>query len=143
MEHDDQNTTNVTSRFAKYPLRFLFTNHKCSSDLPSNRSGNCIWAYPITFGGGLVSGDYVNIKVVFLPLARCVVTTQASTKVYREREKALQGDPVTRLNTLFEVHENALCCNLPDPLTCFQGSRYAQQLRIHLAPTANLIHVVS
>ena len=37
----------VTRRLASYPLRFFFTPRK----------HGVVWAYTVTFGGGLVGGD--------------------------------------------------------------------------------------
>jgi urease accessory protein len=44
-------------------------------------NNNCIWVYPITFGGGLVGGD--NIQMNFHVKKQCaaLLTGQESTKV--------------------------------------------------------------
>ncbi len=63
----------VTSVFARSPLRLL---------TPRPR-GPSVWAYLSNFGGGLVAGDETQLAVDIGEHARCFITTQASTKVYR------------------------------------------------------------
>ena len=51
---------------------------KFASCTPSSQ-----WLYTITFGGGLVEGDNITLDVDVGEDCTVVVTTQASTKVYR------------------------------------------------------------
>src|SRR5260370_29621247 len=63
----------VTSVQARSPLKFL---------IPRPR-GDSVWAYMSSFGGGLVAGDETHVSVSLGAQSRCFLTTQASTKVYR------------------------------------------------------------
>src|SRR5258708_248027 len=63
----------VTSAWASNPLKLL---------LPRSR-GPSVWAYLSSFGGGFVAGDETSLDVRLGPEARCFVTTQALTKIYR------------------------------------------------------------
>src|SRR3954469_2075870 len=51
--------------------------------------GPSVWAYLSSFGGGVVGGDRVQIQITVNEGAHCFLSTQASTKIYRnhiERE---------------------------------------------------------
>src|SRR5437879_2266694 len=63
----------VTSAYASNPLKLL---------TPRSR-GQSVWACLSSFGGGLVPGDETTLSINVVPSARCFLTTQASTKIYR------------------------------------------------------------
>jgi urease accessory protein len=87
-------------------------------------------------GGGLVAGDQIDIDVRVGPRARCVITTQSSTKVYKNPANAQCGQ---RLRAT--VCEDALLVLAPDPVTCFAGASYKQQQRIELERGGSLVVV--
>jgi urease accessory protein UreH len=66
--------------------------------------------------------------------ARCFVSTQASTKVYRSERAAGQS---------LRAHaaEDSLLVLLPDPVTPFAESSYSQEQHIDLAAGASLVAV--
>jgi urease accessory protein len=97
--------------------------------------GLAAWAYLSTFGGGLVAGDTVSLAVNVGPAARALLSTQASTKVYRSE------GPSARQHLEARVDEGALLAVLPDPVVCFAGAVYAQRQRFDLAPGASLLFV--
>jgi urease accessory protein len=53
-------------------------------------AGASAWAYLATYGGGLVGGDQVRMRIEVGPQAAALVSTQASTKVYRSARRASQ-----------------------------------------------------
>ncbi len=116
--------TVVHSARAKSPLRLL---------LPGNH-GHAQWAFVATLGGGLVDGDAIDLAVDVEPGAAVLLGTQASTKAYR----AARG---TRQTTTVRVGEGALFVALPDPVTCFAGSKHAQSTEVALARGASLVLV--
>ena len=63
----------VSRALATSPLK-LFT--------PRNH-GAAAWVYSANYGGGLVGGDTLRLVVDVGPGALALLTTQASTKVYR------------------------------------------------------------
>ena len=114
----------VTRAVAVSPLRLLTPrNHGCGA-----------WIYAATYGGGLVDGDAVRLAVAVGEHATAMLSTQASTKVYRSSQR--QGTSYD-LDAL--VSAGALLAVLPDPVICFAASRYRQQQRIHLEGGASLI----
>lgn len=87
-----------------------------------------------SYGGGLVSGDAMRLRVGVGTQARLFLGSQANTRVY----KAIGTAEATQ-----EVHgklgAGALVVVFPDPLVPQAGSRYQQQQHWHLAPDALLL----
>jgi len=90
--------------------------------------------YAATFGGGLLGGDVISLDVTVGAGAAALISTQASTKIYRSDRAASQ-----------HLHARAsggsLLVLLPDPVTPFAASSYSQEQRIDLDADANLIAV--
>ena len=117
-------TTVLTQSIAASPLRLLH---------PKN-SGRAAWVYAATYGGGLLGGDAIALDVNVGPGASAMLSTQASTKVYRADTPASQ-----RLHV--HVADGSLLVLLPDPVTPFASSQYVQEQQIALAGSANLIAI--
>ncbi|CAL1290804.1 unnamed protein product [Larinioides sclopetarius] len=102
---------------------------------PSSISESCCqWVFPITYGGGLVEGDNVNIS--FKVGCRCSVALASMSfpKVY-----CCENGKDSQLHGEYFVDSEALLCLLPDPLVCFKKASYNQSQKFHLAPDANLV----
>jgi urease accessory protein len=65
--------TVLTRVFATSPAKLI----------ASKGRGETCWVYAATLGGGLVGGDEIHIRANVTAGARALMTTQASTKVYR------------------------------------------------------------
>ncbi|HEX3477676.1 MAG TPA: urease accessory protein UreD [Kofleriaceae bacterium] len=96
------------------------------------RPGGAAWIVAGNLGGGLVDGDDLALEVSVGRGATCVVTTQASTKVYRGR---------TRQRTMVRVDEDATAIVAPDPVVPFRGAELVQATSIELAAGASLVLV--
>jgi urease accessory protein len=107
---------------AASPLRVL---------TPRNH-GQGAWIYLAGLGGGLVSGDRYQIEIEARDGSTALVTTQASTKVYRSSTGSSQ-------DLRCRVADGGLLVLLPDPVVCFGGARYAQRTEVDLAPGASAI----
>lgn len=114
----------LTSAAAASPLRLLH---------PKN-SGGAAWVYAATFGGGLLGGDTIDLDVSVDPGASALLSTQASTKVYR-------SDAVATQRLRARADDDSVLVLLPDPVTPFAASSYRQEQRIDLSPRANLVAV--
>jgi urease accessory protein len=114
----------VTRAFAASPLRLL---------TPSNH-GHAAWVYTSSFGGGLVDGDHVNLDVDVGPGATALLSTQASTKVYRS-PRGTASDLRAR------VAAGGLLVVAPDPVVCFAGARYRQTQHVEVAEGGAVILV--
>jgi urease accessory protein len=118
--------TEVTRCQAHSPLKLL---------TPRGRH-EAAWVYTSTFGGGMVAGDQTELQVRMKPQARCVLTTQASSKIYR--------DPQQRgCRQLVEVdaESESLLVVAPDYVTCFAEASFRQQQDFRLDPQASLVVV--
>jgi urease accessory protein len=94
----------------------------------------CCQVFVSNYGGGLVDGDAIRMKVECLPGARMYLGTQSSTKIYKSGAKggSLQ-------ETVGTVHANAMAVVCPDPVVPFAGSRYRQSQTWEVHPEADLI----
>jgi urease accessory protein len=90
--------------------------------------------YAATFGGGLVGGDEIHLSVDVKNGARALMTTQASTKVYRSLRPSRQTIVAT-------VEPGALLAVIPDPIVCFAEADFTQHQRYELDAAASLVVV--
>jgi len=114
----------VTSSYATNPMKLLTT---CAR-------GQCVQTYLSSFGGGLVGGDETFLDVRLGPGTRCLVGTQASTKVYRNPKQRPCGH-----FTNARLGSASLFVLAPDPVQPFAESRYIQRQQFHLAANASLV----
>mmetsp|Transcript_19368 Transcript_19368/g.62048 ORF Transcript_19368/g.62048 Transcript_19368/m.62048 type:complete len:287 (-) Transcript_19368:362-1222(-) len=134
--------TDVVTRLARYPLRFMFTY----SATPANGAKpaehdeevGAMWAFALTFGGGLVGGDSVRFDVEVAARASLVLTTQSSTKVYKQRRV---GEAPTEQIVTAKVARGGLLCVTPHPVTCFRDACFHQAQRFLLEEGASLVYV--
>lgn len=75
----------------------------------------------VTFGGGLVDGDAIDVELEVDRGATLVVFTQSSTKVFRGASRQALRAKVEGTLVL-----------LPDPVSAFAGARYAQTIDVAL-----------
>jgi urease accessory protein len=112
----------VTRAYAESPLKWL---------TPATR-GEAAWVFAASYGGGLVGGDHLDVEVDVEPGAAALLSTQASTKVYRSTAGAS-----TRLAA--RVADGALLVSLPDPVVCFASSDYRQTQSFAMEASAGLV----
>src|ERR1051325_5681660 len=106
---------------ASYPIKLL---------TPKVHSPYLAAVYIVTYGGGMVSGDFVSLSVETCPNVNLMLLTQGSTKIYKQRlgkifvNKQDNGESKRpegtrqRLNAF--IHKNSILLQLPDPTTCFR-----------------------
>jgi urease accessory protein len=116
--------TVVTRAFARSPAKLIETN----------RRGSACWVYTATLGGGFVGGDDIDVRADVTARARALLTTQASTKVYRSLRPSRQSLTAT-------VDEDALLAVVPDPIVCFADAHFTQTQRYDLHADASLVMV--
>jgi urease accessory protein len=114
----------VTRAVARSPLQLL---------VPRNH-GHAVWAFLSSHGGGLVDGDDVAFSVEVGAGASALLTTQASTKVYRSPRGCKQSVTAT-------VGDGGVLVVLPDPIVCFAGAQLEQSLTIRLGESASVVLV--
>lgn len=97
-----------------------------------DRSGQVTYVV-VNPGGAYLDGDRYRLDVTVEDGAELLLTTQSATKVYRTpRDRAVQ-DLTVRLGP------GARLDYLPDQLIAYRGSRYDQESRIEMDPSASLV----
>lgn len=100
---------------------------------PHSPGGSC-HAVLASYGGGLVAGNSIWLRVRCEADTRLLLTTQANTRIF----KSLNGRQAEQITEGY-LAENALAVVLPDPLVPQAASRYHQAQHWHLADTAVLL----
>ncbi|XP_006813332.1 uncharacterized protein LOC100369951, partial [Saccoglossus kowalevskii] len=103
----------VCKLYFTYPLKLMVPKYAGSS--------NTQWLYPITYGGGLVAGDHIDLDVTVGDGCSVLITTQGSTKVYKSVNNLISMQGIDA-----KVNNGGLLAILPDPVVCYQNARYAQ-----------------
>ncbi|KAH9837058.1 UreD-domain-containing protein [Rhodofomes roseus] len=121
-----------------YPLKLL-------SPRLSPQNANAV--YVLTYGGGLVGGDRVELSVVVDAGAALVMLTQGSTKVFKNRpghrlsarSQGTLSDAVTTQSLEVSVAREGALFLLPDPVTCFRSAAYNQVQIFRIDTSASLV----
>jgi len=92
--------------------------------------GNAAWIVTSSLGGGLVDGDSVALEVEVDARATAVVTTQASTKVYKG---------TTRQRTHVRVVGDGVALVVPDAVVPYRDATYRQVTSIDLGPESTVV----
>lgn len=110
----------------QYPLKLI--------SLSSSSSSPSALIFLLTYGGGLVGGDAINLIITVLPDARLSLATQGYTKIFKSPSREV----VSRQHLYTTIHSGAAVCLLPDPVQPFAGSVYEQYQVFVLASGASL-----
>jgi urease accessory protein len=92
--------------------------------------GNAAWIVTSSLGGGLVDGDAVALEVDVDAGATCVVTTQASSKVYKG---------TTSQRTRVRVAGDGAALVVPDAVVPYRDATYTQVTAIELGAESTLV----
>ncbi len=125
--------TSFSTLLASYPLKLL-----TPAPLPSQPS-NIATCYTLAFGGGLVAGDLISLRVEVDEGCGLVMLTQGSTKVFKHRP-GIQPQSHSRPETTEGTHQRlhvtlaskSFLLLVPDSVSPFRGSRYSQAQRFIL-----------
>ena len=93
-----------------------------------------MWACRGSFGGGFVAGDETSLDVSLGANSCCFLTTQASTKIYRNPRLRPCGHALRA-----HLEDGSLLVLAPDPIQSFADSTYHQRQEFHLQPGAGLV----
>ncbi|GAA99081.1 uncharacterized protein L969DRAFT_103133 [Mixia osmundae IAM 14324] len=99
--------------------------------------------YILSYGGGLISGDQIELSIHVEAGCRLVALTQGSTKVFRSRSLQMDASlcdramhpsaDMTRQAMTVMVEPGGLFVLMPSTLTLFERSSYAQVQQIKLS----------
>ncbi|RAL59287.1 hypothetical protein DID88_007000 [Monilinia fructigena] len=98
----------------QYPLKLI-------SPSPSAEQKSVL-VFLLTYGGGLVGGDQVHLKIDVNPNAKLSIVTQGHTKIFKSSTREV----ITRQKLQVTIEDGASVCLLPDPVQPFAGSVYEQ-----------------
>ncbi|KAK5705996.1 hypothetical protein LTR17_021158 [Elasticomyces elasticus] len=115
----------------QYPLKLI-------SPAPSRTEGEARHlvhtVYLLTYGGGLVAGDAIELTVILEPTTRLILLTQGSTKLF----KSPSPEVVSKQCTTTTIAPGSILCYLPDPVQPFEHSCFEQSQVYHVTvPSAS------
>ncbi|KAI2623124.1 UreD-domain-containing protein [Hypoxylon sp. NC1633] len=110
----------------QYPLKLI-------SPAPVAQQGSVL-VFLLSYGGGLVGGDQINLSIDIQARAKLSIVTQGHTKVFRPATP----ETVTRQTLSVEIEDGAALCLLPDPVQPFSSSNYEQVQIFRLTHNASL-----
>jgi len=149
----------------QYPLKLIspdphkvtVTNHDHDANSPSpTRDIPITTVFLLTYGGGLLAGDSINLTVTLEPNTRLALLTQGSTKIFKSNPSASTtpatsstgqtlplpvkspfGTPTNQpsrqiLNVKISPHSSL--CYLPDPSQPYADSIYTQSQTFYVDP---------
>ncbi|KAE8444269.1 hypothetical protein EG329_000676 [Mollisiaceae sp. DMI_Dod_QoI] len=110
----------------QYPLKLI-------SPSPS-AAQKSVLVFLLTYGGGLVGGDQVDLTIDVKPNSKLSIVTQGHTKIFKSPTRQV----VTRQSLHMTIQDGAAVCLLPDPVQPFEGSVYEQSQKFHVAEGGSL-----
>ncbi|KAL2753901.1 hypothetical protein ACRALDRAFT_1062873 [Sodiomyces alcalophilus JCM 7366] len=110
----------------RYPLKLI-------SPTPTADQKSTV-VFLLSYGGGLVGGDSIQLAVEVTQNTKLSVVTQGHTKIF----KSPSPDVVTRQGLSVRVDKDAGLCLLPDPVQPFAGSVYEQTQVFTVTASASL-----
>ncbi|KAK7496753.1 hypothetical protein BaRGS_00011962 [Batillaria attramentaria] len=88
----------------------------------------------MTFGGGLVGGDIIDLEIHLGNHCAALLTSQESTKVYR-----CQNGAESQQNVTYTLSGSSFLAILPDPVVCFADARFRQTQRVYMPHSGSLV----
>ncbi|KAH0267420.1 urease accessory protein UreD, partial [Aureobasidium melanogenum] len=84
--------------------------------------------YILTYGGGIVAGDSLNLRIDLDTTTRLLILTQGSTKIF----KAPTSSTISRQDMNMHLKPAAALVYLPDPVQPFAQSAFEQNQRFYI-----------
>ncbi|CAI7564697.1 unnamed protein product [Penicillium viridicatum] len=103
-------SSSISTLSCAYPLKLVSP--------PSRTTDRAVLVFMMSYGGGLVAGDRVDLNIRVRPKSRLALLTQGSTKVYKTPSKSI----CSHQNLTVTVDEGAALLLLPDPVQPFKDS---------------------
>ncbi|KAI0936630.1 hypothetical protein AcV5_004720 [Taiwanofungus camphoratus] len=121
-----------------YPLKLLS---------PRIAQDNVSVVYILTYGGGLVGGDRIELSVEIQEGTALVMLSQGSTKIFKTRpgkrrsarSQLTSSDAITTQKMDVVVDYRSILFLLPDPVTCFRSAKYNQLQTFRLKGAASAV----
>lgn len=117
----------LTDLTYQYPLKLIAPDSHKSPEEPHH---TITLVFLLTYGGGLVGGDKINLRVSLEERTRLVLVTQGSTKIF----KSPNISTVSAQTLDVTIAAGASLCYLPDPTQPFSESVYEQKQTFWIEP---------
>ncbi|MCJ1365327.1 hypothetical protein MMC16_004448 [Acarospora aff. strigata] len=102
-----------------YPLKLI-----APSPTTLHHNGHTVLLiFLLTYGGGLVAGDAIDLSITLAPSTRLALVTQGSTKIFKSLDRSI----VSKQTLDVRIGNGAGLCYLPDPTQPFAESCYEQK----------------
>jgi len=146
-----QSTTDVHHGWGGHPCGH-WSYHPLKLLSPRVAEHGVAIVYIMSYGGGLVGGDCVQLVVEVGRECKLLLLSQGSTKVFKTRpgdrastrlrgsslqQSSLQA--VTTQSMEVTIEPDSALFLLPDPVTCFRSASYTQVQTFHLATSASIV----
>lgn len=122
------NTPRLKTVSYQYPLKLISPS---TFHVPDDESRRVHTVYLLSYGGGLVAGDTIDLNVILEANTRLVLLTQGSTKLF----KAPGRDVLTTQRMTVDVAPTSALCYLPDPVQPFERSNFEQTQVYNILPS--------
>lgn len=119
-------TCQITRLKYTYPLKLI--SSKSHSPIVQH-------IHILNYGGGLVSGDHINLVIHCHQDASLKLYTQSTTKVFKKL-----SSKQTRQSLSVYIAENASLVIQSDPITCYENADYLQHQSFHLHEYGSLFN---
>ncbi|KAK5133309.1 hypothetical protein LTR08_007834 [Meristemomyces frigidus] len=110
----------------QYPLKLVSPAPTRTANEPSHVVHT---VYLLTYGGGIVAGDGIDLNVTLESTTRLVLLTQGSTKLF----KAPSSEVLSRQCVNVNLASGSAFCYLPDPVQPFEHSCFEQRQVYNIA----------
>lgn len=114
----------------QYPLKLI------SPRLPSQP---CTSVFMMSYGGGLVGGDQIELTIDVQRGCKLSLLTQGSTKIFKQRNANDKPASPTSQSLRVKIDDGGLLALVPDPIQPFADSCYNQYQSFDLHPNSNLV----
>ncbi|KAF2398809.1 urease accessory protein UreD [Trichodelitschia bisporula] len=104
----------------QYPLKLIAPD---PSTLRTDAGAHLVHTvFLLTYGGGLVAGDTIDLRIKLSHPSRLVLLTQGSTKIFKTPTRSL----VSGQRLVVDFEPGAALCYLPDPVQPYADSVFEQ-----------------
>lgn len=113
----------------QYPLKLISPAPVTVTSPTNNDSSHQVHTlYILTYGGGIVAGDTLALRIDLDAATRLLILTQGSTKVFKSPAPSI----VSRQDMNYYLQPSSALVYLPDPVQPFAQSAFEQTQRFHL-----------
>lgn len=104
----------------RYPLKLVSPAPLRAEDPPYHLIHT---VYLLTYGGGLVAGDCIDLHVILDSATRLILLTQGSTKLFKSPSREV----LSKQRMTVDLAPESSLCYLPDPVQPFESSCFEQE----------------